>query len=81
MDACACVGPAAFVLGKIGLPFLHVRFGNVTDEVLRTKHILVFLLQGFGIICEVEHQRAHQCVALISDGGGAGVDVGLQAFF
>ena len=44
VDACSGVGPACFVLREIGIPFLYIRFGNGTDEILWTKHILVFLL-------------------------------------
>ena len=44
VDACSGVGPACFVLREIGLPFLYIRFGNGTDEVLRTKHVFGLLL-------------------------------------
>ena len=77
MLACVLVAPTARVLRQVGAPLSDAWFCNRTDEQVGTKHILVLLAQGLGIIGKVEHQGAHQRVALGRDALGALLDVRL----
>ena len=56
VNARAIVGPAAFILGEIGLPFRHVGFCHRTDQILRPKHILIFLLQSLWVAMAVAQE-------------------------
>lgn len=65
--SCTLVTPSVFVLWQIGAPLGDAWFCNRTDEQIGTKHVFVFLAQGLGVIGKVEHQGAHQRVALGRD--------------
>lgn len=53
------VGPTALVLGQVSIPLGNTRFSDRTNQILRTEHILVFLLERFRIVGKIEDERTH----------------------